>query len=51
MSIRVNKKLKGDAWVISRQKDGFTKQISIDFQELRILHKRLGDILKMKIKL
>lgn len=49
MSIQVSKDSKGDTWIISRKKDGFTKQINVTFAEIQVLHKRLGDILKGKL--
>ena len=49
MSVTVEKDRKGSTWIISRKKDGFTRQLNVDFQEIQVLHKRLGDILKKKI--
>lgn len=49
MSIQVSKNLKGDTWIISRKKNGFIKQINVTFDEVQVLHKRLGDVLKGKL--
>lgn len=49
MSVTVQKDRMGSVWVISRKKDGFTRQLYVDYQEMQVLHKRLGDILKQKI--
>ena len=49
MSISVEKDKKGDTWIISRKKDGFTKQINVTFEEIVLLHYQLGRILKKGI--
>ena len=46
MSVSVEKDKKGDTWIISRKKDGFTKQINVTFEELVLLHYALGRIIK-----
>ena len=49
MSVSVEKDKKGDTWIISRKKDGFTKQINVTIQEIIMLHYQLGRILKKRI--
>ena len=49
MSVSVEKDKKGDTWIISRKKDGFTKQINVTYQEIVMLHYQLGQILKKRI--
>ena len=49
MSVSVEKDKKGDTWIISRKKDGFTKQINVTYQEIVMLHYQLGRILKKRI--
>ena len=49
MSVSVEKDKKGDTWIISRKKDGFTKQINVTYQEIVMLHFHLGRILKKRI--
>lgn len=45
MSIQIQKDKKGNTWIISRIKDGFTKQLNITIDEIKVLHRLLGDIL------
>lgn len=49
MSVSVEKDKKGDTWIISRKKDGFTKQINVTYQEIVMLHYQLGQVLKKRI--
>ena len=49
MSVSVEKDKKGDNWIISRKKDGFTKQINVTFEELILLHYGLGRILRKEL--
>ena len=49
MRVSVEKDKKGDTWIISRKKDGFTKQINVTYQEIVMLHYQLGQILKKRI--
>ena len=49
MSVSVEKDKKGDTWIISRKKDGFTKQINVTYQEIVMLRYQLGRILKKRI--
>lgn len=49
MSVSIEKDKKGDTWIVSRKKDGFTKQINVTFQEIQVLHYLLGRVLKKKI--
>ena len=46
MKVSVDKDRKGRTWIVSvKDSLGFTRQINLDRVSLRILHKRIGDIL------
>ena len=49
MSVSVEKDKKGDTWIISRKKDGFTKQINVTIQEIIMLYYQLVRLLKKRI--
>ena len=49
MSVSVEKDKKGDTWIISRKKDGFTRQINVTFEEMVSLFLKIREIIRSKV--
>lgn len=49
MSVSVEKDSKGSTWIISRKKDGFTRQINVSFGEMVSLFIKIRKIIRQKV--